>query len=166
MEKRGERGEVGTKRQLILLQWTPSAVIKTSRNRKGSASMARSLPWAKFERTTRICSCCGNEMSAANRPRPVRSGRSSSRVSDCPTCFVFARADAGFGHGRRVPPYHRCKRAHGALQPAAAANRRSQIALPSNRRGARHRPNRCPETSRGGTRTMASALPITGRAAL
>ena len=42
----------------------------------------------------RMCSCCGNEISAAKRPRPVSSGRSSRRVSEWPTSFGFAVAGA------------------------------------------------------------------------
>src|SRR3984885_3046992 len=53
------------------------------------ASIDCNLPCAKFERTTRICSCPGNDMSAANRPRPVNSVRSSRRGSERPMCCVL-----------------------------------------------------------------------------
>src|ERR1700722_3769008 len=72
-----------------------------------SASIARSFPCAKCERTTRIWSCPANEISAAKRPRPVSSGRSSRRVSERPTYFVFGFAVDGAidqPSGLRRPP--------------------------------------------------------------
>ena len=44
-------------------------------------SIPRSRPSATGERTTRMTSWCGNEMSAAKRPAPVSNGRSSSRLT-------------------------------------------------------------------------------------
>src|SRR5262249_15133469 len=52
--------------------------------RAADVSTATILPWAWFERTIRMWSWCGNEMSAAKRPRPLTSGGSSSRTTDCP----------------------------------------------------------------------------------
>ena len=58
-------------------------------------STARSRPYATGERTTRMVSWCGNETSAANRPAPVSSGRSSSRLTalaDQPHGFIWSAA--------------------------------------------------------------------------
>ena len=79
--------------------WATSAAVHTACT-PGSASaalasMALSFPCAKGERTTRMCNCCGNEISAAKRPRPVSSGRSSRRGTERPTYFVFDLVDAG-----------------------------------------------------------------------
>ena len=52
--------------------------------RAAAVSMERMLPCAWFERTTRMCSWCGKEISPAKRPRPVTSGGSSSRSTDWP----------------------------------------------------------------------------------
>src|SRR5580704_6013643 len=69
--------------------WTPAFA------NAALGSIERMRPCAKFERTTRMCSCRGNEMSAAKRPRPVSSGRSSSRGTDRPTNFSFGFASGG-----------------------------------------------------------------------
>ena len=66
----------------------------------------RSLPCATGERTTRMCSWPGNEMSAAKRPCPVTSGRSSSRVTERPmnlplAALIYRRASR---RPRRAPP--------------------------------------------------------------
>src|SRR5262245_46928858 len=50
-----------------------------------AVSMPTIRPCATGERTTRMCSCDGNETSAANRPRPVTSGASSRRSTEAPT---------------------------------------------------------------------------------
>ena len=56
---------------------TPRARPAAPAPRSGRSMRMR--PCAIGERTTRMCSWCGNEISAAKRPRPVSSGRSSSR---------------------------------------------------------------------------------------
>src|ERR1700691_1543864 len=70
------------------------------------ASIDCDFPCAKFERTTRICSCPGNDMSAANRRRTVNSVRSSRHGSERPMCCVLVcgraigSAPPQFGGGR------------------------------------------------------------------
>ena len=57
------------------------------------------------ERTTRMCSWLGNETSAANNPRPVTSGGSSSRVTEAPTLMLSDRAKAlGLARSRLANP--------------------------------------------------------------
>jgi hypothetical protein len=53
----------------------------------GSIDLMR--PLACAERTMRMVSWCGKLMSPANWPRPVTSGGSSSRATDCPIHGAF-----------------------------------------------------------------------------
>ena len=45
-------------------------------------------PCAWPDRTTRMCSMCGKDTSAAKRPHPVTNGRSSRRVTERPTKLI------------------------------------------------------------------------------
>src|SRR6516165_388053 len=67
---------------------TMSAEVQTATTpgmaRAAAVSMETMLPWAWLERTTRIWSWCGNEISPAKRPAPATSGGSSSRSTERP----------------------------------------------------------------------------------
>src|SRR6478736_5891667 len=100
-----------------------SAAVHTARTpafaSAALASIERMRPCAKFERTTRMETCCGNEMSAAKRPWPVSSGRSSRRGTERPTNFSFGFA---FGGAIRFPDLAR------QAQASAAAHLRGRRA--------------------------------------
>ena len=67
----------------------------------------------------RMCNCCGNEISAAKRPGPVSSGRSSRRVTERPTNFSF-----GFASGGAIAAFL-ILRGRRRLQRRASAGRRA-----------------------------------------
>ena len=62
--------------------------------RAARRSTARSRPNATGERTTRMVSWCGNEMSAANRPAPVRAAgpRGFDPLADQAHGFIWSAA--------------------------------------------------------------------------
>src|SRR6185437_12658716 len=65
-----------------------SAAVQTSTTpgapRAALVSIETIRPCACADRTTRMCNWCAKPTSAANRPRPVTSGRSSSRGTERP----------------------------------------------------------------------------------
>src|SRR5262249_20801876 len=69
--------------------WAMSAPVQAAMTpvvaSAAEVSIATIRPCAWAERTTRICSCCANEISSAKRPWPVSKGGSSSRVTGRPT---------------------------------------------------------------------------------
>ncbi len=85
---------------------------RRARRARPSASIETIRPCAWFERTTRMWSWCGKEMSPAKRPWPRTSGGSSSRVTDWP---IHLLSDAVIGvrpssWPRRRVPISRCSR--------------------------------------------------------
>ena len=73
-----------------------SAAVQTAttpgKARAADVSIDMIRPCAWFERTTRRQTWCGKEISAAKRPRPLTSGGSSSRSTDCPIHLLLPAA--------------------------------------------------------------------------
>src|SRR5215510_10362133 len=71
--------------------------------RAASASIELIVPCATSERTMRMCNWPGNEISAAYRPRPNSSGRSSRRGTERPMNFRLSdmRGRSSFSHLNR-----------------------------------------------------------------
>ena len=118
-------------------------------------STDRILPCACIERTTRIWSWCGKLMSAAKRPRPLRSGKSSSRKTELP--MKFDRILNGFGILTAIGAAHSSRVAcavTGAIDvfergPSGSRNRRAgrgsrRCDDPPRRRSRPHAPANCP----------------------
>src|SRR5512139_134614 len=91
-----------------------SADVQTATT-PGSASAAlvsidTMRPWAWAERTTRIWTMRGKATSAANRPRPVTRGRSSTRVTDRPTKAMSGLYPRGRRTQRGADALWRCRK--------------------------------------------------------
>src|SRR5262249_43647408 len=115
-----------------------SAAVQTATTpgsaRAADVSIATILPWAWFERTIRMWSWCGNEMSAAKRPRPLTSGGSSSRSTDCPIHLLLS---AVIGPRPSWTPPWRCGRRGGVRRWRACPRSCRRLFKRAARDGAR-----------------------------